>query len=178
VAESCTICSSRSRRPIRKLLDTLPTAVLLVVEVFWVVTLCSVVDGSGMDLWNAGTYHNTTQRHNSEDLDSKYHSCASVKTHTRLLVWSSLSKTLRFAFCNVFCHGHPEPTVNPPTKMTNCTCTQLQVHVPCAMWSKHKSRVTMKPCSSLLRSQGSGHTLYPKFCNVAIFGYLLLTWLQ
>jgi hypothetical protein len=59
VAESCTICSSRSRQPVRKLLDTLSymtgihlaanfetfTRKMFQVGVFWVVTSCSVVVG-------------------------------------------------------------------------------------------------------------------------------------
>jgi hypothetical protein len=55
VAESCTVCSSRSRRPVRKLLDTpsheVSTAVigffLFLFLFFWVVAPCSVVDEDG-----------------------------------------------------------------------------------------------------------------------------------
>jgi len=48
------------------------------VEVFWVMTPCS----GNVDLWNMVSCHNTTRRHNPEDLDLKNHRRENFKTRT------------------------------------------------------------------------------------------------
>jgi hypothetical protein len=53
VAESCTICSSRSRRPVLKLLDT-PSYIH--VSIFWVVTPCGDMVGY-QRLWGSHCFH-------------------------------------------------------------------------------------------------------------------------